>query len=253
MKIKHFAGILLLSIGLASCGPGYVRQPVVVQQAPVAVAQPAVVEQPVYDDMTGNYQVYTDPSGAQYAVTMIDGVQRYIAYNTFMSYINSGGYPALYNYYYSNPSYFSVWNSGLGWRSYGSPVSYASYYNSHHISRAAYSNYRRSRATISSANTGVNRTSSMGYGRRTTTTTTTTVPASQSSSMGYGRRSQPATTTSTRTVSLSRPSAGTSNFPAAPRSYSPSVNRSSSFSIRSSSSSSRSSSGSSSGFGRRSR
>ena len=84
-----------------------------------------------------NYQVYNGPNGQQMVVTNINGQQMYVPYNVFQSQMQVGGYGALNDYYYSNPSYFHPYSASSFLAGYvlSSALSgtYGGYYNHYHI------------------------------------------------------------------------------------------------------------------------
>lgn len=149
------------------------------------------IQQVVDYDNNGSYDTYYGSDGQQYAVTSIDGVQRSILLNTFLNQLNNGGYGAVYNYYNQYPTYFNTYTPGrTGWRHYGAPVTYRSYYSSHNVRPIR--SYRRNsiNRTQSTSNSYIRQNRSVSPSRRSispsnnfnsTPIRTTSTPISRSS------------------------------------------------------------------------
>jgi len=119
---------------IASCGQRSTT--VTTQTTNPNTGQVTTQTQTTTDDygMNGSYQVYNN-GGQQYAVTMINGQQMYVPYNIFQQQMALGGYNALNDYYYSQPSYFHSFVAGAaGWAVMNSLCgNYGGYYRSHNI------------------------------------------------------------------------------------------------------------------------
>lgn len=120
-----------------------------------------------------NYQVYNGPNGQQYAVTYINGQQQYVPYNIFQQQMALGGYNALNDYYYSNPSYFHPYNTGSFATGFilatALSGSYGNYYSRNHITTYnTYHYYHQPvyRQTSLGSRSTYNQSSNTGMGNR---------------------------------------------------------------------------------------